>query len=213
MTAMQLINQVTAVLDALQRLQPCCPSVVLHIDGLFVALQYGLLWATPPAEEPVRGGAWDPDPASSRIESSRCRALLLEIVKRASHDYILYRMSRKMDKRQLAEDAYIWLFEEDERHARARERRTSGRTLTSFLTICELLDLDPESVRRAVRQTDIRSIVNAGRPAEHRRRRDEQEAPSVPDSHQLVDFGLDELEHEDPMLSHYENHFAARNFG
>lgn len=117
---------------------------------------------------------WDPEPVSSHIEVSRCRALLLEIVRRAAHDWILYRMHRRRHKKKLAQSAYSWLFLEDRHHRDFKERLAAGKSLTSFLVICETLDLDPETVRQHIRRLDIKTILSAGRPAENRKR-----APNV----------------------------------
>lgn len=128
-------------------------------------------------EEEEPRSAWEP---SSPYESSRCKALLLEVLRRAAHDWVLYRSHSKLANREIAQDAFEWLFEEDEDHASGKERisavfnlddaEVSGvRCITSFLSICEILELDPETVRTRVRQMDIQTIISAGRPAETRR--------------------------------------------
>lgn len=127
-------------------------------------------------EEPR--SAWEP---SSPYESSRCKALLLEVLRRAAHDWVLYRSHARLANREIAQDAYEWLFEEDEEHVSWRERSTAVftlddgeevtgvRNITSFLSICEVLELDPETVRARVRQMDVQTIISAGRPAETRK--------------------------------------------
>lgn len=129
------------------------------------------------AETEVRS-PWEP---STPQESSRCKALLLEILRRAAHDWVLYRSHTEITKRECAQDAYTWLFKEDERHSAGRQRATArfelddegevvgARNITSFLGICEVLDLEPDVVRRHVRKMDIQTIISAGRPAETRR--------------------------------------------
>jgi hypothetical protein len=101
-------------------------------------------------------------------EAIRCRALLLEIVRRATYDWVLYRMSRKLHHKRLAKDAYIWLFLESG-GTHKKERSQSGKSLTGFLPICELLDLDPGTVRQRARKLTIKSILNMGRPPENRK--------------------------------------------
>jgi hypothetical protein len=128
-------------------------------------------------EDEGERSAWEP---SSPQESSRCKALLLEVLRRAAHDWVLYRSHSKLVNREIAQDAYQWLFEEDEDHNCWKERSTAvfdlddgevtgARSITSFLAICETLELDPEVVRTRVRQMDIQTIISAGRPAETRK--------------------------------------------
>lgn len=114
-------------------------------------------------------GAWDPPTAEEHIEASRCRAFLLEIVRRAAHDWILYRTHDRLQLRRIAEDAYIWLFEESPSHPWTRIRNANGTNLTSFLTICDLLELDPKFVRERIRSMTVKQIMTAGRPSERRR--------------------------------------------
>jgi hypothetical protein len=153
----------------------------------------------------ITASAWDPS-SGEHILASRCRALLLEIIRRAAHDWILYRMHDRLHLRQVAEDAYIWLFKEGPRHPWTRVRETHGSTITSFLTICELLDLDPEFVRRKIRGMTVQQIMTAGRPAEHRhRRRRDREEMYVEHSTEVDLDGLgDRAEHS----TSYESHFA-----
>lgn len=146
--------------------------------------------------------AWDPPSTEDHIMASRCRALLLEIIRRAAHDWILYRMHDRLQLRQVAEDAYVWLFKEGPKHPWSRMRKSSGSTLTSFLSICELIDLDPKFVRDRVRGMTVQQIMTAGRPAERRRRREET---YVEHSTELNLDGLgDSPEHD----TSYESHFA-----
>jgi hypothetical protein len=101
-------------------------------------------------------------------EASRCRALLLEVVRRAAHDWILYRTSARLPMKQVAEEAYTWLFEEEPGHPWWRMRERNGCTLMSLISICEQLDLDPEFVREKIRKLTVQQIILAGRPAERR---------------------------------------------
>lgn len=124
-----------------------------------------------PAQPASSESYWDPDLAETVAEASRARALLLELIRRAAHDWVLYRTSRRMDQRELAQDAYTWLFEEGPGHIWWESRRGEGRQLTAFLGICDLLELDPDFVRERVKQMTPHGIKMAGRPAENRHRR------------------------------------------
>lgn len=126
---------------------------------------------TPKPPQVLVESVWDPEPAEAQMESSRARALLLELIRRAAHDWVLYRTSRRMDQRELAQEAFAWLFEERPGHASWEQRRSEGRELTAFLTICELLELDPDFVRDRVRKMTPHGIKMAGRPAENRHRK------------------------------------------
>lgn len=164
----------------------------------------------PPVPEDAPLSAWDPDTHDAVLEASKCRALLLEVVRRAAHDWVLYRNTRKPE-RAYALDAYVWLFEEGPAedgkpaHPNWELRQREGDPLLAFLTICELLDLDPETVRRRIRAMTIRDIMTAGRPAERRK---------VSKSEGVEDYSspreLDIVSLDDPSFdSSYESHFAV----
>lgn len=97
------------------------------------------------------------------------KELLLEIVKRAVNDWTLYRLHTDLPQRQLADDAYVWLFEEEPGHPAWVVRVLEDRTITGFTTICELLDLDPDRLREHIMQLKPEDVRNAGRPPERRR--------------------------------------------
>ena len=103
-------------------------------------------------------------------EINGCKVLLLEVVRRAAYDWVLYRTSRRMLHKKLAEDAYYWLFVEEPGHPNWTERAKVGKHITSFLTICNELDLDADTVRSYVRRLTIKNVMSVGRPAEYRRR-------------------------------------------
>jgi hypothetical protein len=139
------------------------------------------------------------------MAASRCRALLLEVIRRAAHDWVLYRNTRKPE-RAFARSAYIWLFQEEPGHPDWELRKKEGEPLMAFLTICECLDLDPEVVRRRVRQMNVKDIMAAGRPAETRKVKHEGiEDYSTPSN---VEVELISLESMDGSL--YESHFALQ---
>ena len=170
--------------------------------------------APPPAEEAPEeavdtSSAWDPDGPEERLDDGRCRALLLEIIRRAAHDWVLYRTSQRLHLRQVAEEAYTWLFEEDEGHPRWRDRQKDGYTITAFVTICELLDLDPDYVRRRVKEMTPKSIMTAGRPAEKRRRQTTEEAPSYTEYGVSSSVSLETLDSEQGYSSSYEAHYSV----
>lgn len=119
--------------------------------------------------------AWEPE-----RDGLRCKALMMEILRRAAHDWVLYRQHKTLMKQELAEDAYLWLFKEDSDHALHRERAAAelrteegemlkgARLITSFLSICEHLDLDPNTVRERVKTMTVSAITGSGRKPEAR---------------------------------------------
>jgi hypothetical protein len=157
--------------------------------------------------------AWEP---ASEREVSRCKALLLEVLRRAAHDWVLYRQHKKLEKRELAHDAYIWLFEEDDHHPYRRERinamfpgrsgrpPTRGtRLLTSFQSVCENLDLDPETVRACIKKMDARSIISSGRPPQQRTLA--KDAEELPECEIQVEVPYDEDPESENYISQYES--------
>lgn len=110
------------------------------------------------------------EPAMILQEINGCKSLLLEIVRRAAYDWVLYRTSRRLLHSKLAEHAFHWLFVEKAHDGTWNERLEGGKYITSFLAICEALELDPESVRTHVRKLTPKNVMSVGRPAEYRRR-------------------------------------------
>ena len=92
------------------------------------------------------------------------RALWVDVIRRAAFDWILYRNSRRLPKRQLAQDAYVWLFVEGPDHpdwcARAYY---DGTVISSFVGICDALGMDPDSIRRGIRKLTPERIKTIGR--------------------------------------------------
>lgn len=103
------------------------------------------------------------------VDFSSMRALLLEIIRRASYDWVMYRGSRRRELRSAAKDAYVWLFVEGPGHADWEERHREGWDLFSFLGICEELGIDPVRVRWHVRRLTAKRIQSMGRPPTTRR--------------------------------------------
>lgn len=158
----------------------------------------------------ARASAWDPDdrpynPASDpRNESSNSRALLLEIVRRAAYDWVLYRSSSKLQNRALAENAYHWLFVEDESSGTWTQRQRNGKEITAFVSICEMLDFDPDRVRDRIRTLTERDIMGAGRPAERRKHKTSSEDMMQTDDLRVFDVDVDSIPQYDPMYSSSE---------
>lgn len=105
---------------------------------------------------------------ASTLDGMNCRVLLLEIVRRAAYDWVLYRNSRRLENRKLANDAYTWLFVEGPGHPHWKQRKTDGYDAFSFISICELLGLDLEEVRARLRTITTRDIQTRGRPPTRR---------------------------------------------
>jgi len=99
-------------------------------------------------------------------EADGARQLLLEILRRAAYDWVLYRTSRVAEKKQLAEEAFIWMFKEQPGHSHWSQRIDEDKEFTSFLSICEVLDMDPETVRNYIRTLTPHRITTAGRSVE-----------------------------------------------
>lgn len=175
-----------------------------HVGAVHV--QAGL-----PAQPDLRGfdllaGLWKNDAFSSRIrdeafEASACRALLLEVIRRASFDWVLYRSSSKLGYRKIAEGAYHWLFVEVPDTKQWDLRKKNGKELTGFCAICDLLELDPEKVRSKVRTLTKQDIMSAGRPAERRKVKGNlEEAMHIDDLH-VFDVDVSSLPVFDPLYS------------
>lgn len=152
---------------------------------------------------------WDPDTEPQQYydqaaEVGGCRALLLEVIRRASFDWVLYRNSSKLAMRALAEDAYHWLFVEDAESAAWRFRARTNKGLMAFLTICEVMDVEPAVVRARVRHLTEKDIMGAGRPAERRKARPNEEAMST-DEYSVFDVDVDNIPSHDPMFASQES--------
>lgn len=162
---------------------------------------------------------WDPEPL---YEASRCQALLMEVIRRAAHDWVLYRQHHRLELKMLAEQAYVWLFEEEPGHPAWKERERAlfkveeeyskqtlvevgSRRLTSFISICEACNLDPEAVRERAREMTVESIMRTGRHIERRKLRANAESMSIETHSVVVDIDIDALdavEHENQSGSH-----------
>ena len=64
------------------------------------------------------------------------RLLLAAIIRRAAYDIALYGGDKTLRRKRLWRDAYRWMFSDTADH------------FTSFKSLCNLLDQDPELIRR-----------------------------------------------------------------
>jgi hypothetical protein len=103
------------------------------------------------------------------FDVAQFRALLLEIIRRAAYDWVMYRNNRRLMLKRVAEDAYVWLFVEAPGHPDWLERERDGWQLFSFLAICDYLDLEPSKVRWHIKRLTPQRIQAMGRPPTHRR--------------------------------------------
>lgn len=114
-----------------------------------------------------------------------CKALLVGILLRAVHDWVLYRGSSRLQRKRIAEDAYRWIFLENGDSLANIERKRSQKELTSFLTICEVLELDTEVVRRQIKELREEDVITSGRPATRRR-----VTHNVEDTYEVISYRL-----------------------
>jgi len=103
-------------------------------------------------------------------EINGCKALLLEIVRRAAYDWVLYRSSARLLHKTMAEAAFHWLFTEEPGTPEWKEREQQGKYVTSFVGICDSLGLDVALVRTHIKRLTPKNVLSVGRPAEYRRR-------------------------------------------
>lgn len=159
--------------------------------------------------EPETDSSWDPDSLEDQLEASRSRALLLEIVRRAIYDWVLYRGHHRLEFREIAADAYIWLFEEEEGHPWWRQRADEERMVTSLVSICDILDIEPKTIRARAKEMDVKTILSVGRPPETRHRRAQDDADYQ--EHSVIDQSIDlyslDQDTGGPM-SFYESYFS-----
>lgn len=173
--------------------------------------------------------AWDPEPV---YEASRCKAFLMEIIRRAASDWVQYRQARKMELRALAEQAFTWLFEEEPGHPAWKDRERAlfkiededtkrpmievgTRRITSFLAICEACNLDPEVVRARAREMTVEQATRTGRRIERRNLKGNSDSISIESHSVVVDVDLDALdvEHEKSWSSGGHDYTDSRGYG
>jgi hypothetical protein len=173
-TRLQAATQTVKVLSRLclrhPDLRPALRQATASLRSALVELQGALLPATV-TRAPQRPVLALRDPTRSQEEGVLAKALLLEVILRAASDWVLYKEHIRPMYREWANDAYTWIFQEGPEHPNWRERRASGKLLTSFVSICEALDFDPDLVRRHIQKLTPQRIISMGRPAEYRRKR------------------------------------------
>lgn len=171
------------------------------------ALASGQLPAPAELEDFDLVSAWDPDErpyspdADPLLESGSCRALLLEIVRRAAYDWVLYRTSSKLMKRMLAENAHHWLFIEEPDSLQWQQRVQSNKELTGFVSICEAVGVDPDRVRKRIRLLTERDIMGAGRPAEKRKHKSSADEVMHSDDLNVFDVDVSSIATYDPLYA------------
>lgn len=122
-------------------------------------------------------------------EAEGARSLLMELIRRSAHDWVLYKGHSRLDKKQLADDAYTWLFVEDENHPHWQIRKREGKELTSFLCVCEQLNLDPDRIRNYIRSLTTNRILNTGRTPDVSTKGGGSEDPSTVIVHANISYG------------------------
>lgn len=180
-----------AIRAALARAEALVPRPVVRVlPARVIPIRAKTIIPPPlPTPVPLAPSAWDPEPESHVAlvvqealrpeprdpelllqEINGCKTLLLEIIRRTAYDWVLYRGKTRLVQRELADRAYRWLFEEVPGTADWSERMRDKKYITSFVAICEALDLDPDTVRKHIRRLTPKNVMSVGRPAEYRRR-------------------------------------------
>jgi hypothetical protein len=88
-------------------------------------------------------------------EQTKIKLLLASIIRRAAFDIALYRDDPKLVNRKVAWEAYRWMFREPQMPPDPIDQ------FTSFLNICDVLDQDPEWIRRntlELRREDVKKF-------------------------------------------------------
>ena len=85
---------------------------------------------------------------------------------------------------------------------RAATIEVGSRRLTSFISICEACNLDPDAVRQRAREMTVESIMRTGRHIERRKSRPNADAMSIETHSVVVDIDIDSLDAENQTGSH-----------
>ena len=190
----------SAVLGAARDTRLVTPELILPPARALVLLPPPVLVVLPEVE--LTSSAWDPEPLAPDVliirrpvertpyvrrtpyetellvqEINGSKTLLLEVIRRAAYDWILYRSSTRLPQKQLAEQSYEWLFLEKPGHPSWSLRIREDRESTSFIAVCEQLDLDPDTARGHIRKLTPQHVMSVGRPASYRVR-----SPSTSDN-------------------------------
>jgi hypothetical protein len=105
--------------------------------------------------------------------------LAFEIMRRAAHDWVLYRDSQKPQQKLIADDAYHWIFVEAPGSEAWEERVRSQKQMTSFCAVCEILGEPPEVVRSYIKRLTVKEILSTGRPPTYRRQKERRKRDRV----------------------------------
>jgi len=116
------------------------------------------------------------------------KSLLIEVVRRAAYDWVLYRGDSRPALRGLAADARAWLFDELPEHAAWEERKNRGELAMSFLGICESLELDPRAIRVGIQKLTPHHIRTLGRIPTNRKKNGGQDSLFGEDISMVADF-------------------------
>jgi hypothetical protein len=185
----ELIDNVIELLERAEEAPAYIPAVPPSSTNV-IALR-----PRPIVEEEETSSAWDPEPVSAtkaivratitsvandlkpyrrddaivQQEIAGCKQLLLELLKRAAFDVTLYRTSRRMTFKALADSAYRWIYLERPGTADWIQRTRENKLATSFENVCEALDLDPTTVRKHISRLKPHNVMNTGRPSNQRK--------------------------------------------
>lgn len=109
------------------------------------------------------------DLLSAEEDPEAHKALFAGILRRAIFDWILYRGHGSREKRRLAGEAYTWLFVEKPGHSSWARRLRGKREMLSFHSICDIVQVSPDTVNRVAGVMTAQDIQKLGRPATRRR--------------------------------------------
>jgi hypothetical protein len=199
--AMPSLRVMREALARAERLAPPPPSSEPQLAQVIVLRPPTIPPPPPPPAYKTVPLPTAPDDGNIAQEINGCKMLLLEVIRRTAYDWVLYRSSRRMVQKVLAEEAYRWLFVEVPGSSDWDERKSEGKDMTSFVAICEGLDLDPDAVREHIRRITPKNVMSVGRPAEYRRRdvftaqEGGEDVYAVPDN--LVPYG--DISDEEPV--------------
>lgn len=98
-----------------------------------------------------------PEPFDHEHYLYHVRLLWVGVIRRAIRDWVLNRNSKKLARRAVARDAYVWLFVEGPDHPDWRERGEDG-VIMSFIGLCKAMDLDPATLREGIQLLDEASM-------------------------------------------------------
>ena len=195
--------------DTLSRVSGTLQSALGRVTGVLHTIE--LLEREPlvvPAGMCSEVDNWDNEPMPKDTEAVRCRALLLEVIRRAAHDWVLYRQHTRLPLKQIAQAAHVWLFEEGPGYPGWEAREKTPYHMTAFVNICAELDIEPDAVRQRVLRMRVSEIIGAGRPVERRYKDKSKEDVGMVQHSAHVAVDLSTLG-DDPEASAHANYFAV----